>query len=490
MLLRTSENSTQGEKAGKNLRADRGHVVMKHSRSHRAIREEGIPRAAGLVRWALRCQRCTVLSLFRREGAFSHRNPRLFVWFTTLYNARAYYPVLAIFFTDLGLTLDQYMLLNAVWAASIFLLEVPSGALADTLGRKRLLVFSSVLMVLEMGVLLVAPKDGGWWLLSLCLLNRMLSGTSEAAASGADEAIAYDALPEEGRASAWDEVLATAMRLRAAGFLVAMTLGGLMYDPSWWNRLVPEWAVSVETAHRLPVAMVFTQALACVFLTVRMRETHALVAGGRADACRRAFRLTMKTARMAFTTRVIALVLIGGVLIDAFARNLATVVSVYYREVGIPEWSFGFVGASIAVCNWFVPGMAARVNQRFGTFGALAIGGVGAGIALFALVPAWPWVGLLPVLALMSLLGFTGFTVGRHLHAHAKSEERATLLSVKGLVFNLGFGSASLGFSAVLAGLGRNQPGAFSHALLVQACVFVLLLAGFLWFARREARGR
>ena len=52
----------------------------------------------------------------------------------------------------------------------------------------------------------------------MCLLNRFLSGASEAAASGADEAIAYDALPEENRAAAWDEVLATAMRCRSAAF--------------------------------------------------------------------------------------------------------------------------------------------------------------------------------------------------------------------------------------------------------------------------------
>lgn len=427
-----------------------------------------------------------MLSLFRREGAFAHPNPCLFVWFTTLYNARAYYPVLAIFFTDLGLTLDQYMMLNAVWAAAIFLLEVPSGALADTIGRKRLLVFSSVLMVVEMGVLLVAPKGGGWWLLSLCLLNRLLSGASEAAASGADESIAYDALPEDGRSAAWDEVMATAMRVRATGFLIAMSLGGLLYDPTWWNRLVPDFAIPVETAHRLPVVLVFLQAVACVFLTIRMKETHAVVADGRAGACRRALRLTRDTARRAFTTRVIALALLGGVLIDAFARNVATLVSVYYRQVGIPEWSFGFVGAVIAVCNWFVPGIAARVNRRFGTFGALSIGGLGACAALFALVPAWPWIGLLPVLVLMALLGFTGFTVGRHLHAHAVAAERATLLSVKGLVFNLGFGMASLGFSAVLAGLGRDRPEVFSQGLLIQACVFAALLTVFLWCMRRR----
>ena len=56
-----------------------------------------------------------------RSGPFAARNARLFVRFTTLYNARAYYPVLAVLFTDLGLRLEQYVLLNAVWAAAIFL---------------------------------------------------------------------------------------------------------------------------------------------------------------------------------------------------------------------------------------------------------------------------------------------------------------------------------------------------------------------------------
>ena len=70
-----------------------------------------------------------VSALFHRTGPFERRNPRLFVFFTTLYNARAYYPVLAVLFTDLGLRLDQFVLLNGVWAAAIFLFEVPSGAL-------------------------------------------------------------------------------------------------------------------------------------------------------------------------------------------------------------------------------------------------------------------------------------------------------------------------------------------------------------------------
>lgn len=402
-----------------------------------------------------------------------------------LYNARAYYPVLAVLFTNLGLTNAQFLILNVAWAASIFLLEVPSGALADTIGRKRLLVFSSILMIVEMGILVLAPKDGGWWLFSLCLLNRVLSGASEAAASGADESIAYEQLPEEGRVAAWDEVLATAMRLRAVGFLVAMILGSLLYDPSWWNRWFPDLAVPVEAARRLPSILVLLQGVACLWLTLRMQETHQPEGGGQ-EACGNAMRLTLRTAKSAFTTRTIALVLLGGLLIDAFARTVATLVSVYYREIDIPEWSYGFVGGAIAITSWFVPAIAARANQRFGTFGALALGAVGTGVGLFALVPTVPWFGLLPVILLMSLMGFTGFTVGRHLHANAQSSERATLLSVKGLVFNLSFGTASLIFAGVLTGLGEDKPGVFQWALLVQAVLFAVLLAGFFLIARRE----
>ena len=37
------------------------------------------------------------------------------------------------------------------------------------------------------------------------------------------------------------------------------------------------------------------------------------------------------------------------------------------------------------------------------------------------------------------VLGFVSFTVSRFLHGVAESDQRATLLSVKGLVFNLGY---------------------------------------------------
>lgn len=421
-------------------------------------------------------------------------NSRRFVIFTVFYNARAYYPVLAILFLDLGLTLDQFVLLNLIWAATIFLFEVPSGALADTIGRKKLLVTAAVLMVVEMLCLLLAPRNGGAMLITLCVMNRICSGLSEACASGADEALAYDSLHESGRADSWDRLLAASMRWRSAGMVIAMILGGLIYDPDALNRLLPaDFHVSENLAHRLPVALVLCQAVVCLVATLRMVEPPRHAAGDVGSTCKGAIRLTLETARWVFTNPKTLVVVVIGLSIDSIVRNFATITSSYYRLIELPTWIFGFIGASIGVLGWFVPAIAKNLNTRFGTLTNLGIAAGVSLIGLAALVPAWPLFGLVPAMLLMTTLGYLGFTVSRALHREADSAKRATVLSVKGLAFNLGYGLFSLGFSRLLASFPDQPDGAaLRSALLWQVPAFALFgmvlfaWAGFWW--NRNAR--
>ena len=412
------------------------------------------------------------------RAASVERNPMRYVWFTTLYNARAYYPILAILFLDLGLTLDQYVLLNFVWAASIFLFEVPSGALADTLGRKTLLVAASILMIAEMLCLLLAPKDGGWLLVGLCITNRFLSGLTEAAASGADEALAYDSLPEAERENAWDRILATSMRYRSVGYVVAMILGGVLYDPSLINQLLPEkFHLSTTLAHRLPIGLVLMQAIACLCITLRMVEPNAHEIQGVSKACGNAIKLTLQTAKWVFTNSTTRVIIIIGFSIDAFVRNFATINSSYYRMIHLPEWTYGFIGAALGLLGYVVPTIAAKLNQRHSTLSNLAfISGI-ALIGLIGIVPANSIWCLLPAMILMTTLGYLRFTMSRALNRATDSSKRATVLSVKGLAFNLAYGSFGLGFSLLLA---VNPPSpigsnALQNALFWQVPFFALL---------------
>jgi MFS family permease len=351
---------------------------------------------------------------------------------------------------------------------------VPSGALADTIGRRPLLIAAAVLMVLEMLCLLVAPLNGGAFLLELCVLNRILSGLSEAAASGADEALAYDSLPEARRESAWDRVLVRAMRWRSAGFVIAMILGGMLYDPSALNRLLPgDLAISREFAHRLPVLLVLCQAFACVVITLRMVEPPREVHGHPARVLRNATRLTLQSARWIVSHSRVMVIVVFGLCIDSVVRNFATINSSYYRLIELPEWTYGIIGALIGVLGWFVPGIARRLNGKFGTLRCLWIAAATAIAGLAALVPAIPLLGILSAMLLMSLLGFLGFTISRALNRETPSHRRATVLSVKGLAFNLGYGLFSLAFSMLLASLPDDPAGAaLAGALLRQVPAF------------------
>lgn len=420
-------------------------------------------------------------------AADTQGNPMRYVWFTTLYNARAYYPILAILFLDLGLTLDQYVLLNMVWAASIFLFEVPSGALADTIGRKTLLVSAAVLMIAEMTCLLLAPKDGGWLLVSLCVANRSLSGLSEAAASGADEALAYDSLPAENREDAWDDTLAMAMRYRSVAFVLAMVIGGLMYDPSIINRLLPEgFQIGRSLAHRLPIALVLLQGVACLVITLRMVEPRKIHEGSVWKSCRKAIGLTLRTARWVFTTPTTLVIVVIGLSIDSVVRNFATITSSYYRLIDLPEWSYGFIGAAIGVGGYIVPGIAARLNKRDGTYCNLARAAAFALIGLCGIASASGWWNLFPAALLMMTMGFLSFTISRALNKESPSDQRATVLSVKGLAFNLGYGGFSLAFSMLLAAGPKVPEGAdFRHALLWQIPFYAITVLALLLWGRK-----
>ena len=207
---------------------------------------------------------------------FAIPNVRRFIAFRVCFNARFYYPVFAVLFLDFGLTLEQFALLNAAWAATIVLLEVPSGALADLIGRRNLLVVAGVLMIAEIALLCLAPRGGGQLLFAIFLVNRVLSGMAEAAASGADEALAYDALKRDGRPEDWGRVLERQIRYQSMGYVIAMSVGAAVYDPDLLNRLMGSLGLALrfapETTLRFPLFLTLAMAIGALVQTLGMED--------------------------------------------------------------------------------------------------------------------------------------------------------------------------------------------------------------------------
>ncbi|HKL25534.1 MAG TPA: MFS transporter [Desulfuromonadales bacterium] len=398
------------------------------------------------------------------RSPFDIPNVRLFIAFRVFFNARFYYPVFTILFLDFGLSLSQFAILNAIWAAVIVCSEVPSGALADTFGRRNLLVFSGLLMVVEIGLLLLVPRGNPDLLFGVFIINRILSGLAEAGASGADEALAYDSLKQAGDVADWSRVLERQIQAQSIGFVFAMALGGAVYDLQLMQSLVDffglELTVTRAMTLRIPIALTLIMALLTLMTTLRMREVAAsgdMQAGLEAKTIPEAFRLVFRAGGWILRTPFVLIVILFGLLFDSVIRMLLTMNSQYYRLIGLPEAVFGIIGSGVALLGFVVPVYARYLADRHTPVYNLGVVSLLVGGGLVGMTFFWPVWGLLPALLLFATMYFVGFFVSHYLNRATGSEQRATVLSFKGLFFNLGYGLIGLLYSLLLAFLRRQE---------------------------------
>ncbi|WP_029913877.1 MFS transporter [Pelobacter seleniigenes] len=421
---------------------------------------------------------------------FAIRNVRLFLAFRVLFNARFYYPVFSVLFLDFGLTLAQFALLNVVWAVSIVVCEVPSGALADILGRRNLLVLAGGLMVVEIMLWAFVPRDNLHLLFWVFVLNRILSGMAEAAASGADEALAYDSLVRYGNPADWSRVLERQIQLQSAGFVMVMTLGGLVYDPHFVQGALHlvgfDATVTRAATLRLPIYLTLATAVLTLLSALGMQEVSDSQqrAAASPSLLAESLKLIWQAARWIFRTPLVLGLMLFGLLYDSVVRMLLTMASQYYRLIGVPEAWFGALGSLLALSGLVMPVLARRLVTRCSlAFNLLLI----AGIILAGLVgmaQLQNYAGLAPALLLFGSFNLVGFFLSYYLNRLTDSAQRATVLSFKGLFLNLGYGMIGLLYSFLLALLRGQVPpsvGAVQEELLKNR-IFAESLPWFGWY--------
>jgi hypothetical protein len=289
-------------------------------------------------------------------------------------------------------------------------------------------------------------------------------------------------------------VLEKMMRMQSIAYMGAMSLGAAVYDPALMQRVVNWLGIEIrltqDTTLRFPLYLTLVMAIFTLVATLRLREIK--IASARSDSFDKknrqtitaAFRLTIQAGHWILKTPFALVIILMGLLFDNCIRMLVTLVSQYYRLIHLPEASFGLISSGMNLLGLFIPLLALKmVRHRSPRFNLWIM----AGLTLLGLIGirfVWPFIGLLPVVLIRIVMYLQNFFISHYLNRITRSDQRATVLSFKGLSFNLAYGLIGVLYSLLLAflrsGITDTQPALAGAEL--ENWVFIQSLAWFPWY--------
>ena len=351
------------------------------------------------------------------------------------------YPVYAIMIGAVGVTPFELSLLFFAWSATNLAAEVPSGALADRLPRRSLLVVGQILKASCFLLWWVAPSFAGF------LAGFVLWGLGGALRSGTAEALLYDKLCEQGRPELFVQVYGRTEAVAAAAVTLAMAFGG--------------WAA--ETGYGLPLGLSVAVPLAAGLIVVAFIDEpprHSDAATG--ESYLETLGAGLNEARRSSSLRRPILFLCTAALAYEVGEEYF---GPLLDEVGFSLAAIGMIHA-LTNLGRAAGGLAAE------RLGVQSLGGVsllyvlgGALLALAAL--GWGWLAISSLTLFAALAASAKVLLQSRLQHAIEGHARATITSVVGL----GQGLGGLALYLAIGAIATQSAWATSFLLLAAALV-------------------
>ncbi|MBI3289701.1 MAG: hypothetical protein HYZ74_09315 [Elusimicrobia bacterium] len=319
------------------------------------------------------------------------------------------------FFTDWGgLTLPQVLLLQAWFFFWIFLLEIPTGAVADRFGRKASLICASVCLVAATAI--YGTGRG----LFRYLLAEVIWAASAAFASGTDEAMVYDSLKAGGEESRSKTALARLASFEIGAIAVAAPIGSLM--AARWGLRAPMLSMLAPFSLGLLVCLTLREPPSAEE-GAQPSYREVLTRGVRYFASHRAIRA------LAFDS--VTVWMLSFMVIWLFQPRL--------KELGVGVGLYGFVTTAMTLAQIVLLNNADRVEAFFGgTRRFLTWSAVIPGLAFLALTVVRHPLGASALFVLIAAFGLSrSVIISNAVNKHVDGPRRATVLSAMGMARQL-----------------------------------------------------
>ncbi|MBD5472739.1 MAG: MFS transporter [Lachnospiraceae bacterium] len=156
------------------------------------------------------------------------RNVKLDYISTFITNLNMQSSIWVLYLAYCGLSLAQIGLVEGIYHATSILFEIPSGALADLLGRKRCMILSRICIAISCMIMLFAK---GFWFFALSFVIQALGNNLN---SGSEEALIYDSMKYTGQEDQYINVYGKINFIIEVSQGIATVTGGILAEFSYF----------------------------------------------------------------------------------------------------------------------------------------------------------------------------------------------------------------------------------------------------------------
>ncbi len=367
-------------------------------------------------------------------------------------------PVVALYYKENGLDDFDIYTLQAVYSLSVAFLEIPSGYMADVIGRRTSLIAGAILGTIGFGIYSLSSG------FSHFLVAEIILGLGGSFISGSDSALLYDSLAAESNQHRYLQYEGRITSLGNFAETIAAVCGGLIAAFISYRGVYIGQMVIASLA--IPASLLLVEP---------KRETLKERPG--------LMQILSICHQSIFINRKLSATILLSSVIGTGTLCMAWTSQVYFVYNGLDEVSITPLWVLLNLTVALVAAVAHKTRRLLGYRNSLLL-------VIFYIPAGYILLGLLPLIAgIVSLIlfyairGYATPVLKDLTNNYCGSEIRATVLSIRSLIIRISF--SILG---PLIGI-LSERFSFEYALILIGCVLVcasLLTGLFLFTAAPE----
>lgn len=323
--------------------------------------------------------------------------------------------ILVPFYTEWGnINFFQVAILQSIFVISVFLFEIPTGAFADKLGRKKSLFLASLTGTIAIAFYTISPK------FYLFIIAEIIWGLSVALLSGAQDSIVYDSLKATKTEKNSQKIFGQFRSYHILAIGIAAPIG---------SYLVPHIGL------RMIMLLSAIGPFIAMLVALTLKEPEII------REKKNYFLIIKKGLNIFKQNKIIQILTFDRASSITFVMIMFIAYQHALSDMNISIQNYGWVHALIVLMQFIVLNSFTFFNNVFKSKKRM--------IFYFALIPAIAYIGMGiidSIIIWIILLTFAqGFGYPRdvlfvnYLNKHIESEERATVLSIISMIKSLIF---------------------------------------------------